>query len=305
MPQLFASGCCSDAAPSRRGSGRVLGRSCEHFWLLHAASELSKRRGRARTDRYHLMRKIDRLEEELGFKLFLRDQIGLSLSDEGTALTVRRGTDGTLSFNIFRRASLSPNTSGHGARRRDRRTRQFLDASEADRFPEDLPQDHGRPALRDGTSRRRRAWKRISRSSSSGRPIPISSSPSSAGFTSITFVSEGYRDSSTEFLHPCRSQESPHRQAAWRPQVDDTAYARILGLDLAGRHCRHKDKLQRCVLYAVERGAGVGFLPTSAIALGAPLVAIDLGINHHCRSLAHLSQGVSQFRSPQDRHRLA
>ena len=35
------------------------------------------------------------------------------------------------------------------------------------------------------------------------------------------------------------------------------------------------------MLYAIERGAGVGFLPTSAIALGAPLVAIDLGINYH------------------------
>jgi hypothetical protein len=35
------------------------------------------------------------------------------------------------------------------------------------------------------------------------------------------------------------------------------------------------------VLYAVERGAGIGFLPTSAIALGAPLVPIDLGIKYH------------------------
>ena len=35
------------------------------------------------------------------------------------------------------------------------------------------------------------------------------------------------------------------------------------------------------MLYAIERGAGIGFLPTSAMALGAPLVAIDLGINYH------------------------
>ena len=33
-----------------------------------------------------LMRKIDRLEERIGCKLFLRDQSGLSLSDEGAAL---------------------------------------------------------------------------------------------------------------------------------------------------------------------------------------------------------------------------
>jgi hypothetical protein len=35
------------------------------------------------------------------------------------------------------------------------------------------------------------------------------------------------------------------------------------------------------VLYAVERGAGVGFLPTSSIALGAPLIAVDMGVSHH------------------------
>ena len=54
-----------------------------------------------------LMRKIDRLEEELGFKLFLRDQSGLSLSDEGRALLFDVEQMERLSFNIFRRASMS------------------------------------------------------------------------------------------------------------------------------------------------------------------------------------------------------
>ena len=35
------------------------------------------------------------------------------------------------------------------------------------------------------------------------------------------------------------------------------------------------------VLYAIERGAGIGFLPTALVALGATLVAVDLGVNHH------------------------
>ena len=35
------------------------------------------------------------------------------------------------------------------------------------------------------------------------------------------------------------------------------------------------------MLYAIERGAGIGFLPTAMVALGAPLVAVDLGVNHH------------------------
>jgi hypothetical protein len=35
------------------------------------------------------------------------------------------------------------------------------------------------------------------------------------------------------------------------------------------------------VLYAVERAAGVGFLPSAVIAMGVPLVAVDLGVSHH------------------------
>src|SRR5262252_5542899 len=54
-----------------------------------------------------LMRRIDRLEERIGCKLFLRDQSGLTLSDEGTAMI----SDVTLmerhAFNVFRRASRS------------------------------------------------------------------------------------------------------------------------------------------------------------------------------------------------------
>src|SRR5258708_6927120 len=59
-----------------------------------------------------LMRKIDRLEEELGFKLFLRDQSGLSLSDEGRALLFDVEQMERLSFNIFRRASMSTEING-------------------------------------------------------------------------------------------------------------------------------------------------------------------------------------------------
>src|SRR6202163_466099 len=59
-----------------------------------------------------LMRKIDRLEEELGFKLFFGDQSGLSLSDEGRALLFDVEQMERLSFNIFRRASMSTDTNG-------------------------------------------------------------------------------------------------------------------------------------------------------------------------------------------------
>ncbi len=105
-----------------------------------------------------LMRRIDRLEESIGCKLFLRDQSGLTLSDEGTAMIADVAHMERHAFNVFRRASRSSQRYvGHGARRGDGRPRQFLDPAAADRFPEDLPQDHRRPALCDGAGRRRAA----------------------------------------------------------------------------------------------------------------------------------------------------
>src|SRR5262249_39335570 len=66
------------------------------------------------------------------------------------------------------------------------------------------------------------------------------------------------------------------------PQVDDSAYARILGLTSLEGIVGIKTNSSIGVLYAVERGAGIGFLPTSTIALGVPLIAVDMqGFGHH------------------------
>jgi DNA-binding transcriptional LysR family regulator len=65
------------------------------------------------------------------------------------------------------------------------------------------------------------------------------------------------------------------------PLVDDSAYARVLRLPSLEGICGIKTNSSIGVLYAVERGVGMGFLPTASIALGASLVAVDLGVNHH------------------------
>src|ERR671926_175193 len=75
-----------------------------------------------------LMRRIDRLEERIGCKLFLRDQSGLTLSDDGAACVQHLPPRGT----VIQRHG------GHRPRCRDRRTRQFLDTSQIDRFSENL-----------------------------------------------------------------------------------------------------------------------------------------------------------------------
>src|SRR3954470_14015438 len=52
-----------------------------------------------------LMRRIDRLEECIGCKLFLRDQTGLTLSEEGSAMIADVTEMERNAFNVFRRAS--------------------------------------------------------------------------------------------------------------------------------------------------------------------------------------------------------
>src|SRR5437764_5458611 len=60
-----------------------------------------------------LMRRIDRLEERIGCKLFLRDQSGLTISEEGLAMLADVIEMERHAFNISRRASQSSNdTSG-------------------------------------------------------------------------------------------------------------------------------------------------------------------------------------------------
>lgn len=59
-----------------------------------------------------LMRRIDRLEECIGCKLFLRDQSGLTLSDEGAAMIGDVMEMERHAFNIFRRAARSDDTAG-------------------------------------------------------------------------------------------------------------------------------------------------------------------------------------------------
>jgi DNA-binding transcriptional LysR family regulator len=65
------------------------------------------------------------------------------------------------------------------------------------------------------------------------------------------------------------------------PQLDEGAFARLLELESLTGIVGIRTNSSTAMLYAVERGAGVGVLPTCSIALGAPLVACDLGARYH------------------------
>lgn len=58
------------------------------------------------------------------------------------------------------------------------------------------------------------------------------------------------------------------------------AYAQLLGLDSFQEHIATITNNSPALFYAIERGAGIGALPTYALALNAPVVPIDMGIQN-------------------------
>ena len=226
-----------------------------------------------------LMRKIDRLEEELGFKLFLRDQTGLSLSDEGRAILMDVERMERLSFNVFRRASMSPETNGTVRVAVTEGPGNFwilprlIDFQKTYRkITVDL-----RCAMEQADVSRLEADISLQLE----RPTNPDLIVTKLGRLHIyTFASEGYRQS---YGLPKSLQDLKNHRIIRQHgvQLDATGYARILGLESLEGIVGISTNSSVAVLYAVEPSAGIGFLPTSAIALGAPLVAIDLGINYH------------------------
>src|SRR5882724_12637155 len=227
-----------------------------------------------------LMRRIDRLEERIGFRLFLRDQSGLTISEEGLAMIADLTEMERHAFNVFRRASRS---SGTGAgtvrvavtegpgnfwilprlidfqktyRKITVDLRCAMEQADVGRLETDIAIQFEPPANPD------LIVARIGR-------LHI-----------YPFVSESYRKL---YGVPATLAELKNHRIIKQnaPQLDDTAYARILGLTSLEGVVGMKTNSSIGVLYAVERGAGVGFLPTSSIALGAPLIAVDMGVSHH------------------------
>ena len=227
-----------------------------------------------------LMRRIDRLEERIGCKLFLRDQSGLTLSEEGIAMIPDATEMERRAFNIFRRAHQSSNdpagtvrvavTEGPGNfwilprlidfqktyRKITVDLRCAMEQADVARLESDIAIQLEPPTNPDLIVARL------------GR-LHI-----------YPFVSEAYQKlyGVPSTLSELRNHRIVKQNA---PQVDDGAYARILGLSSLEGVVGIKTNSSIGVLYAVERGAGVGFLPTSSIALGAALVAVDMGVSHH------------------------
>ncbi len=62
--------------------------------------------------------------------------------------------------------------------------------------------------------------------------------------------------------------------------IPDGIYERLLGVDSLEGIVGVKTNTSTAVLYAVERGSGIGVLPNYALALGAKLIPIDVGVKN-------------------------
>lgn len=245
-----------------------------------------------------LMRRIDRLEECIGCKLFLRDQSGVTLSDDGAAMIGDVMEMERQAFNVFRRASHSSSDASGTVRVAVTEgpgnfwiLPRLIDFQKTYRnITVDL-----RCAMEQADVARLEADIAIQLE----RPTNPDLIVSKLGRLHIhAFVSEDYCK-----LHgvPSLAEIRSHRLVIQHaPQVDDSAYARVLGLTSLEGIVGIKTNSSIGVLYAVERGAGMGFLPTASVALGAPLVAVDLGVHHHADLWLTYHK---EFRSS-DRHKI-
>ena len=227
-----------------------------------------------------LTRKVERLEEQLSTKLFVRLQTGLVLTDEGKEALEKINAMEQLSFDVYRRAAKSAAnlsgtvrvavTEGPGIYWILPRLIDFQNTYR--QLVVDL-----RCAMEPADVARLEAEISIQFE----RPTNPDLVAIKIGRLHIyPFASETY--ARTYGLPTSKDDWKNHRvirQVA--PQVDDTVYARIFGMDSFEGVTGMRVNSSTATLYAVERNAGIGLLPSCAIALGAPLVAVDVGVSHH------------------------
>jgi DNA-binding transcriptional LysR family regulator len=227
-----------------------------------------------------LSRKVERLEEQLGMKLFVRLQTGLVLTDEGKEALDKIDAMERLSFDVYRGAAKSAAnltgtvrvavTEGPGIfwvlpRLIDFQNtfRQLVVDLRCAMEPADVGRLEAEIALQ------------------FERPTNPDLIVTKIGRLHVyPFASEGY--ARTYGLPTSKDDWKNHRvirQVA--PQVDDTVYARVFGMDSFEGITGMRVNSSTAMLYAVERNAGIGLLPSCTIALGVPLVAVDVGVSHH------------------------
>jgi DNA-binding transcriptional LysR family regulator len=226
------------------------------------------------------MRRIDRLESRLGFSLFVRHQAGLQMTDAAREILVKVREMERNSFDVFRRATqASPDlagvvrvavTEGVGTYWVMPKLIEFQ--STYRRLTIDL-----RCAMEQADVARLEADMAIQFEKPSNPDLIVTR----LGRLHVyPFVSREY---ARLYGVPSSLADLRHHRIVQQitPQIDENAYARAMGVDSVAGIVGIRTNSSSATLYAVERSAGVGMLPTCSIALGAPLVAVDVGFRNH------------------------
>lgn len=225
------------------------------------------------------MRRIDRLESRLGFSLFVRHQGGLLLTDEALGILAKVREMERNSFDVFRRASQASAdpagvirlavTEGVGTYWVMPKLIEFQNTYR--RLTIDL-----RCAMEQADVARLEADMAIQFEKPDNPDLIVTR----LGRLHVyPFVSREY---ARLYGVPSSLAELRNHRIVQQitPQIDENAYARAMGVESIAGIVGIRTNSSTATLFAVERGAGVGMLPTCSIALGAPLVAVDVGFRN-------------------------
>jgi molybdate transport repressor ModE-like protein len=226
-----------------------------------------------------MVRRISRLEDLMGQRLFLRATGGLKLTEEGRRILEDVRAMEQASLNISRQSQMASQgvrglvrvaiTEGLGTYWVLPRLLEFQKANRFLTFELQATMQHVDVGRLDADI-----------SIQFTRPSRPDLKAVQLGYLHVyPFVSEGYRrmhgmpKSVNDLkLHRVIQQISP--------LLEEGAYERGLGVDSLEGIVGVRTNASSAVLYAVERDAGIGFLPSYALALGARVVPVDIGVRH-------------------------
>jgi len=232
-----------------------------------------------KVDSATMVRRISRLEATVGFRLFNRLTDGVTLTDEGCAVAEHARAMQRAALSIERQSKIS--SAGVRGRVRVAITEgvgtywvlpRLLDFQKANRrLTFDLQ------ATMEHTDIGRLEADMSVQFLRPERPDLISVR---LGYLHVyPFASWSYRE--LYGLPSSMEEVRRHRliqQAG--PLLQPGLYERALGVESLEGIVGVATNSSSAVLYAVERGAGIGMLPTHALTLGAKLIPIDLGFSH-------------------------
>jgi len=250
------------------------------LFLACADSGSFRRAGKSLAiDATTVVRRIDRLETAIGQRLFNRLNAGVTLTDDGNLLAADVRAMERCSLDIVRRTKIVDErvrgvvrvaiTEGLGTYWLMPKLIEFqyanrmltfelnctMELTDVSRLQADISIQFKRPSNPDMIATRL------------GR------------LHVFPFVAESYQ---RQFGLPTSLHDLRHHRLLQQvsSQLEDTVFNEGLKLHNLQEMVSIRTNASSALLYAVERGAGVGFLPTYALALGARLVPVEIGIRH-------------------------